>query len=440
MFQPAQVLAISFAAAIVIGTILLLLPFSTKSGQISLMDALFTATSAVCVTGLIVQDTPAYFSPFGQTVILILIQLGGLGIMTFSTLVLLVSRRKISIKDRIMVQEGFHPGAPRDFMTLIKNIFRTALLIELVGCFFFFFRLRRDFSWEKALFSSVFHSISAFCNAGFSLFSDSFALYRKDIWLNLTLISLIILGGMGFLVLHEGAHILTSFFRRKKRQVSLHTKLVLTVTGILILISFGIFLLSEWNGALKTFSLQEKILGSLFQVVTPRTAGFNTMRLTTLGTSSVLLVILLMFIGASPGSTGGGVKTSTLGVIFVFLKSKIIARETANLYYRTLPSTNIIKAFTLISLALCLIFFSSFVLFLCHPDWGMKEVIFEVFSAFGTVGLSLGVTPKLSDVGKFVIVLTMYAGRIGPLTLLYAFSRQKALGRFEYVEEAVMIG
>lgn len=417
-----------------------MLPFSATSGHISFVDALFTSTSAVCVTGLIVQDTPTYFTLTGQIIILVLIQLGGLGIMTFSTMILLVAGRKIAVTDRILVQEGFLPGAPRDFRSLVKSIFFFTFSIEFIGFLFLFLRFQKDLPLLKALYSSLFHAVSAFCNAGFSVFSASLMSYRGDILVNLTVVFLIILGGLGFLVIHEAVRAIANLFKGVKVQISLHSKLVLLVTVVLIIGSYLLFFLLEAGNSMKNFSLKEKILASLFQVVTPRTAGFSTMDLTALSTTTVLVMILLMFIGASPGSTGGGVKTSTFGVVLAFIKSKIAARGSINIFYRTIPQENVVKAFTVISLALSLIFISSFLVLASQPAMLMKEVFFEVFSAFGTVGLSLGVTSSLSPLSKVAIVLTMYAGRIGPLTLLYAFSRRKALGKFEYVEERVMIG
>jgi trk system potassium uptake protein TrkH len=214
----------------------------------------------------------------------------------------------------------------------------------------------------------------------------------------------------------------------------------LTVTSLLIAGSFLLFFLLETRGALQDLTWKEKILASLFQIVTPRTAGFNTMDLASLGTAAVLLLMLLMFIGASPGSTGGGVKTSTFGVVLAFLRSKIAGRESVHLFYRNIPPDNVTKAFTVISLALSLIFIVAFVVLLNQPGMLMKEVFFEVFSGFGTVGLSLGITSGLSSLSKVMIILAMYAGRVGPLTLLLAFSRRRAIGKFEYVEENVMIG
>ncbi len=426
--------------AISVGTILLLLPFSTKSGNISFIDALFTATSGVCVTGLIVQDTATYFTLIGKIVILVLFQLGGLGIMTFSTLILLVAGKRISIQERILIQESYHHKAAKDVKSLIKNVFFYALVLEAAGVLSFFLYWQREFPWPKALFNSIFHSVSAFCNAGFSLFSQSFISYRDNAWVNITLIVLIVLGGLGFLVLQEMKDFSSGRIKGQKSQISLHTKLVLTLTSILIIFSFIFFLIIEWNHSLKTFTVKGKIFSSLFQIITPRTAGFNTMDLGSLSFAAVFLLTMLMFVGASAGSTGGGVKTSTIGVIFAFLKSKLTARDSVNLFYRTLPLELVTRAFMVVTLAICIIFFSSFIIFLTQPATSMSEAMFEVFSAFSTVGLSLGMTAKLNTVGKIVIVLTMYIGRIGPLTLLYAFSRQKAFGKYEYVEETVMIG
>jgi trk system potassium uptake protein TrkH len=439
-FNPAQFLAVSFFVVIGVGTGILLLPISTQSGHISLVDALFRATSSVCVTGLTVQDTSSYFTPFGQIINMVLFQLGGLGIMTFSTLILLVAGRKITIKERIIIQQGYHPSSPHDVKTLIKNIFIYALGMEAIGACLLFLHWRREFPFGRDILYSIYHSISAFCNAGFSLFSDSFEAFRNDTWINITLVFLILLGGIGFLVLQEGKDVFWAKLKRKRTRLSLHSKIVLTFTSFLIAVPFFVLLMVEWNRSLQNFSFQEKILSSLFQVVTARTAGFNTLNLTFLSFPSLMLLILLMFIGASPGSTGGGIKTSTFGVIFAFLKSKITARESVNIFYRTLPLEMIMRAFTVVTLSFSVVFFSVFIISLAQPEFQMKSVIFEVFSAFGTVGLSLGITPQLNTLSKIVIIFTMYIGRIGPLTLLWAFSRQRPYGRFEYLEETVMIG
>ncbi len=392
------------------------------------------------MTGLSVHDTASYFTPVGQIINMILFQLGGVGIMTFSTLILFVTGKKISITDRIIIQQEFYHASPKDVKTLIKNVFFFVFTMEAIGAFFLFIFWGKGMPFGKGLFQSIFHSISAFCNAGFSLFSDSFEAYRSDIWVNVTMMLLIIFGGIGFLVLMEGKDVFSAILKKKKTHVSLHTKIVLTFTFFLIFLPWIVFLIVEWNLSLQTFPVKGKILAALFQVVSARTAGFNTMNMSTISFSSVLLLILLMFIGASSGSTGGGIKTSTFGVIFAFLKSKITARDSVNLFYRILPNDLIMRAFTVVTLSFSVIFFSSFVLSLVQPEFSMREAVFEVFSAFGTVGLSLGITPRLNTAAKIVILLTMYIGRIGPLTLLWAFSRQKSLGRYEYPEENVMIG
>ncbi len=360
--------------------------------------------------------------------------------MTFSTLILLVAGKRISIRERIIIQEAYHHRGAKDVAYLIRNIFLYAFVIEAAGILSLFLRWQKDFPWLKALALSVFHSISAFCNAGLSLFSENLLHYRDDVQVNITIVLLIVFGGLGFLVLQEMGGYFCGAIKRKRLKISLHAKLVLVMTSSLIVISFVLLLLLEWNHSFKDFNLKEKILSSLFQAVTPRTAGFNTIDLSSLSFASIFLLMVLMFIGASPGSTGGGVKTSTIGVIIVFLKSKITARDSVNLFYRTLPQEAVIKAFTVVTLAMCVYFISSLVLFVSHPWAAMREVFFEVYSAFGTVGLSLGITPKLTNLGKVMIALTMYIGRVGPLTLLYAFSREKAFGKFDYVEESVMIG
>lgn len=439
-FQPARVLAVSFLVAIALGTVILLLPVCSVSRRISFIDALFTATSAVCVTGLIVVDTGTYFTRFGQTVILILIQLGGLGIMTFSTLILLAAGRRISIKDRIMVQETFMPSAPKDFRTVIRNIFLMTVMIELAGAAFLFLRFAPRMGLFEASFNALFHAISAFCNAGFSTFSDSLQSLTGDILANLTIIFLIILGGLGFLVIQEFFYFLVLARNKRKVRLSLHSQIVLSVTVGLIGFAFLVLLLVEKAHAFNNLNWKEKILASLFQAVTPRTAGFNTINLASLQTGSIFLLICLMFVGASPGSTGGGIKTATLGVIGAFVRSKLMARERINLFYRTLPEECLMRSFTLFFLAFAWIALASFLLFLSQPEAQMKEVFFEVFSAFGTVGLSLGLTPELTCLSKIIIIFTMYVGRIGPLTILAILSRIKPIGQFEYVEESVMIG
>jgi trk system potassium uptake protein TrkH len=360
--------------------------------------------------------------------------------MTFSTMILLAAGRSITINDRILVQGGYHPGVPGDFRTLVKNIFLFTVAIEGAGFALLFLRFLAEQPWPRAAFSGLFHSVSAFCNAGFSVYSNSIMNFREDIPVNAIFALLIILGGLGFLVIGEIGKAAAGLLKGKKVRLSLHSKLVLATTAALIIGSFFVFLALEHDGALRSFSPKDKILASFFQVVTPRTAGFNTIDLTTLGTAAVLLHMFLMFVGASPGSTGGGVKTSTFGVVLAFIRSKIAARDSVHLFYRTIPQDTVVRAFTLISLALSLVFLTAFIVLVSQPGMLMKKVFYEVVSAFGTVGLSLGITPQLNGLSKSMLVLLMYAGRVGPLTLLLAFSRRRAFGKYEYLEENVLIG
>lgn len=439
-FNPAQVLAVSFIGAIVVGAGLLMIPACTAGGHISFIDALFTSTSAVCVTGLIVQDTPVFFTPIGQGIILVLFQLGGLGIMTFSTMVMLMAGRRISFKDRLIIQEGFHHATPSNLKSLIRNIFLFTFILELFGAGCLYLHWKDDFPGVEAGFHAVFHSVSAFCNAGFARFSDSFASFRGDLVVNAVLMSLIVLGGLGFLVLHESFEIVSDKVRKKRHRLSLHMRMVLVTTLVLLLGGGVLFFFLENTGVLKGLPFAEKAAATLFQVITPRTAGFNTLDLNLLGPATIFMLILLMFAGAAPGSTGGGVKVTTLGVLYSFIRSRLAGRDSVNISCRTLPFELITKAFTLLALSVTVISLAVFILLITQKEMAFQSVIFEVFSAFGTVGLSLGITPELNPVGKAVIISTMYIGRIGPLTFLYAFSREQPHGRYKYVEETVMIG
>jgi trk system potassium uptake protein TrkH len=434
-FHPARVLAASFLAAILLGTFLLSLPFSTNDGRTSFVDAFFTATSAVCVTGLIVKDTPVHYSPAGQAVILVLIQLGGLGIMTFSTLILLAARRRISVRERLLIQSSFHPGIPRDLPSLVRSIFLFTVAIETAGAVLLFFWFAPVAGASRAVPLAVFHSISAFCNAGFSLFSDSLAGFRGH-----AVAVLIVLGGIGCPVPRESLALLAARTRGRRMRPSLHFKLVITASAVLIVGSAAILFVLERNFSMAPLGTGERALSSLFLGVTARTAGFNTVSMAALGPAAVLLLLFLMFIGASPASTGGGVKTSTAALLVLIIRARASAREKVAAFHRTLAGELVIRAFTLVALALAVILASAAALLAVQPEIGIRVALFEVFSAFGTVGLSMGITPGLTPVGKIVVILTMFIGRVGPLTLLYALSRRKPRGQFEYAEESVLVG
>jgi len=440
LIHPPRLLAVSFLLAILAGTIILSIPISTSSGRIALVDALFTSTSAICVTGLIVVDTSTYFSSFGQTIIIILIQLGGLGIMTFSSFILLTAGRRVSLTDKMVVEGSFRPSVISDFRSLLRDVFLFTLTFEAIGALLLLIRFSGSFSFQRALALSVFHSISAFCNAGFSLFSDNLTGYRGDTLVNLVMMILIISGGLGFFVLQEGRLALRNVLKRERVKFSLHTKFVVAITAAIILIGSVVIFAVEMKRGLSDLPLKEKVFTSIFHVISARTAGFNTINLNSFSVASLLVLILIMFIGASPGSTGGGVKTTTFGLIFAFLRSTIQAYEVPRIFSRGVKNEDIIRAYTLISLAIALIFASTFSILLIQPQFTLKEALFEVVSAFGTVGLSLGITPHLHPLSKLILVITMYLGRIGPLTILYAFSRVKPAGHYQFVEESIMVG
>jgi trk/ktr system potassium uptake protein len=439
-FHPSRALAASFLAAILIGTVLLSLPFAARQGRTPVIDAFFTATSAVCVTGLIVKDTPVHYSPAGQAVILGLIQLGGLGIMTFSTLIILAAGRRISIRERLLIQSSFHPGLPRDLASLVRSIFAYTLAVEAAGATLLFVWFSAKHGLGRAAALAVFHSVSAFCNAGFSLFSDSLTGYRGHAGVVLTVAGLIMLGGIGFPVLREMRQLAVSKWTGRPVRPSLHFKLIVTATLILVLAPFALFYVLEGPSSMASYPAGERLLASFFQSVTARTAGFHTTSAAALGSASVLILFALMFIGASPASTGGGVKTSTASLIVLLVRARLKARETVSAFHRSLAADLVSKSFTLIALALAAIFLASGVLLASQPAMDMREALFEAFSAFGTVGLSMGVTSGLTPIGKVAIILTMFMGRVGPLTLLYALGRRKPRGTFEYAEESVLVG
>ncbi|RFT16210.1 MAG: Potassium uptake protein, integral membrane component, KtrB [Candidatus Saccharicenans subterraneus] len=440
LVHPPRLLALSFLAAIIVGTIILSLPFSTRAGRIPLIDALFTSTSAICVTGLIVVDTPNYFSPWGLGILLALIQLGGLGIMTFSSFILMTAGRRVSLSDKLVVEGSFRPAAISDFRSLLRDVFLFTFGFELIGAALLMLKFSGVGSWSRAVALSVFHSVSAFCNAGFSLFSDNLAAFRGDTLVNLVMIFLIVFGGLGFFVLQEIKLALRSCLQKERVRFSLHTKFVVAITLGIILTGAILLFLMEFDRGFSSLPLKEKVLGAVFQVVSARTAGFNTVDLNSLSVASLLLLILIMFVGASPGSTGGGVKTTTFGVIFAFLRSRIHGHEVPQIFSRAIKNEDIIKAYTLVSLAMSLVFASTLALLIIQPQLALKEALFEVVSAFGTVGLSLGITPNLHPLNKLILVVTMYLGRIGPLTMLYAFSRVKPAGHYQFIEESIMVG
>lgn len=435
--EPARFIILTFLLIIIIGGILLSLPISSKSGKFTNpIDALFTANSATCVTGLVVVDTGTHYSFFGQIVILILIQIGGLSYMTIFTFLALLLGRKIPLLDRIILKESINFFSVGGIIKLARRILFIVLIFEGVGAVILASVFVKDYGILTGLFYGIFHSVSAFCNAGFDLLGNFISLtnYKGDILLNITFILLIITGGIGFGVISE----IIDFHKSKK--LSLHTKLVLTVTAILIISGTILIFLFERNNlsTLKPLTIKEKILTSIFQAVTPRTAGFNTINIGYLNLSTLILLILFMFIGASPGGTGGGIKTSTFAIILMNIKNTIKGREGVTIYDRCVDSSTVKKSYLIFTASIFLIFLSTFLLSITEK-FGLINILFEVTSAFGTVGLSTGITPYLSPFGKIIIMFTMFAGRVGILSILTSISVKKPQ-RTYLPEDKVMVG
>ncbi len=447
--KPPQIVALSFLAAIIAGTVLLSLPFSTTSGdKVSLIDRLFTATSATCVTGLVVKDTSSW-APFGRIVILGLFQAGGLGIMTFSTLFAILLGRKLSIRDGVMIQGALNQPSAQGIKKLLLYIVCITFGIEAIGAGLLYSRWMHIGQWDSftTFCNAVFHSISAFCNAGFSLFQKSFTGFQSDVFINLIMISLIFVGGIGFIVLLDISKL--KFWRHDRRlifsKITLQTKIALSVSIALILIGTLVIFLLENENVLQGLSLKEKILGSAFQAVTPRTAGFNTLPIERFAAPTLVFIIFLMFIGASPGSTGGGIKTCTFGILFATIVSMLRNRDRIWAFKKTIPRDVVRKALVVFVLAFTWIFLFSLILSITEratlgEDCYFLKILFEVTSAFGTVGLSTGITPILSNLGKLLMILTMFVGRIGPLTLAMAIAMHEGKTLYNYPEEKIMVG
>ncbi len=434
----AQIVIFSFLFVILVGTGFLLLPTATESGEkISYVDALFTATSATCVTGLIVVDTGTYFSQFGQVVILILIQIGGLGLMTTVAFFSLILGRGMSVRESILMSDVLSSKTVSRTSHMIVSILILTLVFEVIGVAAFYFAWSGVGKLEhgSVLYYSVFHSISAFCNAGFSLFRDNFEGYSGNLIHNLTLTSLIIVGGLGFTVIMN----FSRFVIFKKERLSLQTRLVLIVTAALIVMGTILILLTEWTHGLNDLSFPARFLAAYFQSVTTRTAGFNTINIGHLTNACYFLMMILMFIGASPGSTGGGIKTSTFGIFLGSIWSMLKGRNSVEMFKRNIPSNVVNKALSVIILAFMLLSVFGFILLLTQKG-NPVHMLFELVSAFGTVGLSTGITSQLTTLGKIIIIITMFIGRIGPLTLALAIGQRRESAAYEYPDETVMIG
>ena len=415
--HPVELLAVGFLAVILFGTLLLLLPAaSTQARGASVVDALFTATSATCVTGLTVVDTATFFTPFGWVVIGALIQVGGIGVMALSTLAAVVAGKHLGLVQSGAVAASMETTAPVDAVRIVRVVVVGTVVAELIGGLILFESFRGDMEWSRALGYAAFHAVSAFCNAGFALWTDNLVAYQGHAPVVLTVSFLVILGGLGFLVLGELWSWLISR-KRRRRPLSLHARLVLGTSAVLLVAGTLLFGLLEWQGSMAGLSIPEKVLNSFFNSVTPRTAGFNTVAMTDLSMAWVFVLIVLMFVGASPGSTGGGIKTSTAATIIFAVRAYMRGREAVEVGGRAIPAATVIRAVVLVALAAAACSIGFFLLVLTQ-DVPFDKLFFETVSAFGTVGLSLGATTEVDNAGKLVLVALMYVGRVGPLTLI----------------------
>lgn len=444
--SPARISIIGFTILISIGTALLMLPSATSSSSLGFVNALFTSTSATCVTGLVVVDTGKIFSSFGQLVILILIQAGGLGIMTMSTLFILMAGRRPSLAGQIVIKDSFTQSRDRSVLSILRDVLLFTFVIEGIGTALMFLRFFPGTNVMEALYISAFHSISSFCNAGFSLFSESFVAYQGDWFLNIVMCLLVVSGGIGFLVLSEFRQHLP-LNRRAWSRLSLHSKLVLSTTAILLLFSSFLIIAMEWHNTLAPLSIPDRFLAGFFQSVSARTAGFNTLLIGDMANETLFVLILLMFIGASPGSCGGGIKTTTFACLAMLGVSHLRGLERPQLFHRTISSESVGKAISVVMVSAVVVIIATMALLMtelgevAHPMSRGKfiELFFEVVSAFGTVGLSTGVTGGLSIAGKLIITVVMFVGRIGPLVIAIAVSRRQA-PHYHYADEPIMIG
>ena len=437
-----RIIAVGYMTVILIGTLLLLLPPATRAGESTgILTALFTATSATCVTGLVVVDTATHWTAFGQTVILLMIQIGGLGFMTLGVLLALILRRRISLRTRGILQESMNYMQLGGVIRLVKITFWGTFLFEGCGAVLLAVRFIPVFGIAKGILYGIFHSVSAFCNAGFDLMGgysgkySSFVEFHGDVLINCVLMALVILGGLGFFVWSD----LKKNGCRWKRYM-LHTKITLFTTVLLLVAGTILYFLFENDNLLAQMSGKDKFLAALFSSVTARTAGFNTIDTGGLTGASKLLTMLLMFIGGSPGSTAGGIKTVTALVLVAYVWSNLRESKGVNMFQRRLDDDVIRKASNVVVLSMLMAVVS--VIFICfiQPYLPVEDVMFEVFSAIGTVGMSTGLTRDLSTASRIVIILLMYCGRIGSMSFALSFTERKKVAPVQFPVEIIMIG
>lgn len=432
---------LGFLAIIFVGALLLTLPFSTRVGEhTTFLGALFTAVSSTCVTGLVVYDTATHWTVFGQLIILLMIQIGGLGFITISTFIMISLKRKIGLSRRVLVQDSLSTLQIKGSIKLVRRIILGTAIFEGIGAVLLSSRFVKDMGWLKGIYYGVFHSISAFCNAGFDLMGykekySSFCSYFNDPVVIITLSLLIIIGGIGFVV-WEDLYINKLNFKKYNFQ----TKAVLSVTFILLFGGTLLFLITENSGLFKDMTVGEKLLSAFFSAVTPRTAGFNSVDTTSLSNGGFFATIILMFIGGSPGSTAGGIKTTTVFVIVLYIKAYLLREKDCVAFKSRMDNEVVKKASIVIFINLILAIVGSLIIMSVQGNLAMRDVLFEVFSAGGTVGMSTGVTRDLNTVSRIVIMILMFFGRMGSLTFAMSFTEHRKVDNIRYPQEQLIVG
>lgn len=442
---PYQQITLGFMTLILIGAAILYLPLSYKGHtNPSIIDCIFTSTSAICVTGLVTLDTSTTWSFFGQAWILLLIQIGGIGFMTLISTVYSIIKKKVSLSDRLAVKESLNQENIGGVVSLVRKVVLTTLFIEIIGAILLAFKFIPLLGITTGIWYSIFHSVSAFCNAGFDLMGvisgpfTSLTFFKEDLYLNIVISSLIILGGLGFPVISE------LLKKKKLKKLSLHSKIVITVSASLILFGAIYIFITEYNNpqTLKNLPLGTKLLVSLFQSITTRTAGFNTIDLSMMKTSTLLALTILMFIGASPASIGGGVKTTTFLATITFLKSSICGSTEYNIFKKRIPNITVFKAVSTILISFMVSFIAITLITLLEPNLSLIQCIFESVSSLATVGLSLGATSYLSIPSKVLIIGMMFLGRVGSATVILAVSSKifnSKQTNIKYTDENILI-
>lgn len=433
-------IALGFALIIFIGAIMLTLPIATRTGEVNFIASLFTATSATCVTGLVVADTYQNWSVFGQIVVITMIQLGGLGFMTVGVYISVLLKKKIGLQERESIHESVNTLETAGVVRLVKKIVQGTFIIEGIGAMLLATRFIPRFGVKRGIYYSVFHSISAFCNAGFDLMGiegeySSLVAFEDDIVVNLVVMSLILIGGLGFIVWDD--------IQRNKwhfKKYLLHSKIVIISTVIITLVTTILFFTFEYNNTLRDMTLQGKILGAAFSSVTPRTAGFNTVDTAALSEAGKLLSMVLMFIGGSPGSTAGGAKTTTIVVLVCYAIAMIRSHEDINLFGRRLTADVVKKANAVVMINLVLSLIVAMMIMAMQPMLAGTDVMFEVLSAINTVGMTTGITRELNVVARMLIIILMYCGRLGSLSFALVFAQKNTMDSIRQPQEKIIVG